>query len=236
MSSLVPEGMVFSLGLTTGAQLGAVLILAFYFFVTWDSHRADSPNRADGQIGLKVALYTFFLVAVAFGAIGLARLIHYLLSGAVTGTDSLKSGLAALLTGGMSMLVVWKGLLPRTNDAQFPKAARLAYGTLGAVTGAAAIGALFVLLYQFLVWQDWRAVSGALSDALVATIISIIALAKFGRMCGWVAPQPPAQYPQYPPGYGGAPPGSYPQGGYSPPAGYPPSGGYPPQGGYTPPR
>src|SRR5262245_43379806 len=111
------------------ASLGATLVLAFYFFVTWEARRPESPSKADGQIGLKVALYTFFVVAIGFGAMGLARVLHYMLSGADTGTGSLKAGLAALLIGATVTVMVWKGLLPRTNDPQFPKTSRLAYGT-----------------------------------------------------------------------------------------------------------
>ena len=220
-----------------GMSLGSTIILAFYFFLTWDAQRADSPNRGDGQIGLKVALYAFLLVAVAIGSFGLSRLLHYVLSGADTGTDRLKSGMAALLTGGLALLMVSKGLLPRTNDAQFPKAARLAYGTLAALAGVSAIGAVFALLYDCLVWQSWVDVAGALSDTLVLALVTTISLLRFGRMSGWVSPQPPSgAYPSYPPGYGGTPPGSYPppQGGYPP--GYPPAGYPPPGGGYSPPR
>jgi hypothetical protein len=221
------------------ASLGSTLILAFYFFVNWDARRPDSPYRADTQIGLKVALYTFFLVAIGFAAMGLTRTLHYMLSGAATSTESLKSGLAALLTGTIVTVMVWKGLLPRTNDASFPKTARLAYGTLAATSGVALIASLVDVLQTVLLWPDWTPVAGSLADTIVLGLLTSVSLLKFGRMSGWVAPQPPPpQAPQYPPqGYQG-PPQGYPPPGYPPQGGYPPpaGGGYPPPGGGYPPR
>jgi hypothetical protein len=216
---------------------GALLILAFYFFLIWDARRADSPSHGDGQVGLKVTLYTFYLVAIGYGAMGLVEVLHYLLSGADTGTANLKSGLAGVLAGGVVTVMVWKGLLPRTNHTQYPKAERLAYGTLAATGGVALIGALVTLIDAVIVWPSWLQVSGALARVIVLGLITTLSLLRFGRMSGWVAPQPPPPPPHHPPqGYGGPPPG-YPPQGYPPPGGgYPPAGGgYPPAGGGYPP-
>src|SRR5687767_3509180 len=187
-----PRFMMESLGSLAAASLGSTLVVAFYFFVNWDARRPDSPYRADTQIGIKVALYAFFVVAIGFAAVGLTKVLHYMLSGADTGTGNLKSGLAGLLTGGIVTVMVWKGLLPRTNDAQFPKTARLAYGTLAAMAGVALIAALVQLVQTVLVWPDWVGVAGTVSDTIVLGLLAAFSLLKLGRMSGWVTPQPPA--------------------------------------------
>jgi len=225
----------------TGAL--AYLILA-YFFLVWDARRSDSPNKDDGQIGLKVALYFFIIIGVSFAAEGLETVLHYALSGAKTGTENLKSGLAALISGVIPIFAVALVFLPRTNYRSYTRAARLAYGYLAALGVFGALLALKGLVTQVIMAATWVGMSGALASLIVSAGIGFFSLFRLGALSGWsapVRPQPMAPshsqgYPQgggYPPQ--GYPPQGYPQGygggGYGPQQG---GGGYPPGGGYQP--
>src|SRR5678815_2259920 len=84
----------------------APLFFAFtYFFLFWDSRRPDSPTKDDGQIMLKTVLCFIVIVGVGIAAGGLVTLMHYLLSGAKTGTPELKKGLAGLIAGAIPFLL-----------------------------------------------------------------------------------------------------------------------------------
>jgi hypothetical protein len=223
--------------------LGAPAFLAFsYFFLVWDARRADSPNKDDGQIGLKLALYFFIIIGISFASTGLATVLHYALSGAKTGTPMLKRGLAGLIAGVVPIFVVAVVLLPRTNYRQYTKAARMAYGFLAAFGVSIALQSLNTLVDQLIQSADWPSISGGLASLIVFAGLGFFALFRLGALSGWsapVRPQPMAPshsqgYPQgggYPPQ--GYPPQGYPQGygggGYGPQQG---GGGYPPGGGY----
>jgi hypothetical protein len=225
----------------TGAL--AYLLLA-YFFLVWDARRSDSANKDDGQIGIKVALYFFIIIGVSFAAEGLETVLHYALSGAKTGTETLKTGLAALIAGVIPIFAVALVFLPRTNYRQYTRAARLAYGYLAALGVFAALMSLKGLITQVIMASTWVGMSGALASLIVSAGIGFFSLFRLGALSGWsapVRPQPMAPshsqgYPQgggYPPQ--GYPPQGYPQGyggGYGPPQGG--GGGYPPGGGYQP--
>jgi hypothetical protein len=227
-------------------SIGAPAFLAFaYFFLVWDARRADSPNKDDGQIGLKLALYFFIIVGVSFAASGLAKVLHYALSGAKTGTPELKAGLAGLIAGVVPIFAVAVAFLPRTNYRQYTKAARMAYGFLAAFGVFVALQSLNDLVSQLIQSSPWPTTSGALASLVVFSGIGFFALFRLGSLSGWsapVRPQPmaPSHSQGYPPQGGGYPPQGYPPqgypqgyggGGYGPQQG---GGGYPPGGGYQP--
>ena len=222
----------------TGAL--AYLILA-YFFLVWDAHRADSPNKDDGKIGLKIVLYFLVIIGIGFAAGGAALLLNYVLSGTKTGTPALKQALAGIIAGVIPIFAVGVVFLPRTNYRQYTRAARLAYGYLAALGCFMALQSLQGLISQLIMSQPWAVTSGQLSSLIVFAGIGFFSLFRLGSLSGWStpirpAPMAPSQgYPQgggYPPQ--GYPPQGYPQGyggGYGPQQG---GGGYPPGGGYQP--
>jgi hypothetical protein len=245
----MPAGLSELMSVSAGVFLfGAPAFLAFaYFFLVWDARRTDSPNKDDGQIGLKLVLYFFIIVGVGIAAGGVANLLNYLLSGAKTGTPALKQGLADLIAGVVPIFAAAVVLLPRTNYKQYTRAARLAYGYLAAFGGFMAFQSLHSLVGQLIMSMPWASTSGQLANLLVFGGIGFFALFRLGSLSSWSAPVRPAPmapthsqgYPQgggYPPQ--GYPPQGYPQGGggygggYGPPQGQ--GGGYPPGGGYQP--
>ncbi len=224
--------------------LGAPAFLAFsYFFLVWDARRSDSPNKDDGQIGLKLALYFFIIIGVSFASGGLSTVLYYALSGAKAGTETLKAGLAGLIAGVVPIFAVAVIFLPRTNYRQYTKAARMAYGFLAAFGVMLALQSLNGLVTLLIQAQPWAITSRELSSLIVFAGVGFFSLFRLGGLSSWsapVRPQPMAPshsqgYPQgggYPPQ--GYPPQGYPQGyggGYGPPQG---GGGYPPGGGYQP--
>ena len=76
--------------------VGAFFVGA-YFVATWDSRKAEGEE--DGQIGLKVVLYTLALGALGVALGGVDTLLHYVVSGAKTGTPMIKQGAAELVIG-----------------------------------------------------------------------------------------------------------------------------------------
>jgi hypothetical protein len=223
-------------------SLGAPAFLAFaYFFLVWDSRRADSPNKDDGQIGLKLVLYFFIIIGIGFAAGGIATLLGYLLSGAKVGTSVLKQGLAGILSGVVPIFAVAVVLLPRTNYLQYTRAARLSYGYLAAVGGFVALQSLQRVVSLLIMSDPWASTSGQIAHLLVFGGVAGFALSRLGSLSSWSAPVRPAPMAPsqgYPPQGGGYPPQGYPPqgypqsygGGYGPPQG----GGYPPGGGYQP--
>ncbi len=215
-----------------------------YFFLFWDSRRPDSPTKEDGQILLKTVLCFVVIVGVGIAAGGLITLMHYLLSGAKTGTPELKKGLAGVIAGAIPFLTAVFALLPRTNHKQHAKAVRFMFGFLGAAGAMVGFAALKGVIENLILSAGWPATAGAVATFLVMTGIGLFSIFRLGGMSSWTAPvRPVAQMPQqhsqgYPPQGGYAPQGYPPQGyggGYGAPpqgGGYPPQGGgYPPQGG-----
>lgn len=223
------------IGLTPVTLAPAFLVLA-YFFIVWDSRQPDSPNKDDTQIGLKLVLYVFVLVAVGLLMVGATLLLHYMLSGFKIDTEYVKLAVALLITGGLAFFVTSFLFLPRTNAKEFPKAARITIGVLVAVAGIGAILSLALLLSGLILDLGWTASSGFLASLVVTGGILAVTLSRFGAMSNWTIPQKPAAMPPaaYPPAQGGYPPPQQQQPGY--PAqqqqqqGYPQQPGYPPQG------
>jgi hypothetical protein len=240
----MPPGLSELLTGSGGFLVGAPVFLAFaYFFLVWDARRAESPNKDDGQIGLKLVLYFFVIVGIGFAAGGLTLLLNYVLSGTKAGTPVLKQALAGLLSGVVPILAVAVVLLPRTNYRQYTRAARLTYGYLAALGGFLALESLQGLVSQLIQSAGWPSISNQLASLLVFAGIGFFSLFRLGALSSWsapVRPQPmaPSHSQGYPPQGGGYPPQGYPPqgypqgygGGYGPPQG----GGYPPGGGYQP--
>jgi MFS family permease len=225
-----------SLGGGTAFLVSAPIFFLFaYLFLFWDSRRADSPAKDDEQILLKAVLFFLLVVGVAIAAGGLVTLFHYLLSGAKTGTESLKQGLAGVIAGAIPVLAVLFALLPRTNFQQQTKATRLTLGYLAVVGGMTGFLALYAVIAGLIMSAGWPAVAGSVASFLVMTGIGIFSVFKLGGLSNWSVPvRPQAQMPQAHPQGGYPQQAGYPpqQAGYPPQQGYPQQGGYPPQGGY----
>jgi len=223
----------------------AVLVLG-YFYITWDKRRDDSPNKEDGQVGLKLAIYALMLVSLGLFAGALADVLGYVISGAKGGSVVIKSGIASILAGGGGFAAGFLLLLPRTNTVQFGQAERFAVGSamLAAVL-AAVFGAQEALQQLFGVGPaGWQPKAYAIAEAAVAGALAFLATSRFGALSGWVIPvrpvapavAPQAGYPGQSAGpYGQLPPGADPGYQNAGPGGYPPHG-YPQQpnqgGGY----
>jgi len=211
---------------------------AAYFFSFWDSRRPESPTADDSQILLKVVLCSLLLVGIAIATSGVITLLHYLLSGAKTGTPEIKKGLAGLIAGALPILAVLFMFLPRTNHQEHDKAVKFMFGFLATAGGTAGFMSFLAIVEALILSAGWQTVAGTASMFVVMTSIAMFALFRLGALSSWTAPVRPAPMPQqhyqggggYPPQGGGYPP----QGGGYPPqgGGYPPQGGgYPPQGG-----
>ena len=250
-----------ALGPSLYAAAAAVLILG-YFYIVWARRKDESSNKEDGQVGLKIVLYTLLLVSLGVAADAVNGILGWLMAGAKGGSQPIKVGLASLVAGGAGLVVVLLVLLPRTNTKEFPQTERFAAGSVAVVSGIAVVMQLNALLVALLGGQGWR--GGAAPHAgtlLVAGALAFLAITRFGTMSDWTTPaksvsmgaQMGAGYPPH--GYGPqgqmpqAQPGAYPQpqgggypgaGGQMPPqgGGYPPQGGgqMPPQGGGYPPQ
>jgi len=217
------------------------LILA-YFFVVWDKRQADSPSADDTQIGLKLGLFFLAIIGLGMAVSGASMFLHYLLSGAKTGSFAIKTGIASILSGGIVVGGVWFVFLPRTNYNQYPKATRLTLGYISVVTGLVSAVSLNFFIIGLFNSASWRGNSVNFANLLIFGGLAVVALSRFGALSGWTAPPPRATGFQGGPGgfpQGGAPQGGFPQGG-APQGGFPqggaPQGGFPqggaPQGGF----
>ena len=234
--------------------LALLFAVGAYFYAVWDSRRPDA--EADDQIGLKIVLYALALAALGVAVGGVNELLHYLVSGAKTGTPAIKKGAAGLVAGGLILAGIMMALLPRTNTQQHPKVFRLALGFVAAIAGTVAISHFsdFVSVMINGGGKVWVEKAQPFAGFLTFGALGFLALNKLGGLSGWVS-QPRPMAPQvgipqqqgYPPQQsGGVPQQGYPpqqqryppqqqQQGYPPQqqGGYPPQGGggYPPQGG-----
>jgi hypothetical protein len=238
------------MGMGAAFLVGApAFVILGYFFIFWDKRSAESASKDDDQVGIKLVLLFLVVVGISIAAGGLQTLLHYLLSGAKTGTPNLKAGIATVISGGLVVFLVAILLLPRTNSKDYSRATRFACGYLAAVAGVIGAFALNNLVNGLIGGGDWAGMNSAfLAELVVMGGIAFLSLNKFGSLSGWTAPVKAAMPQQAAGGYphqaqapqqsGGMPQGYPPQGGGYPPqgqggGGYPPQGGggYPPQGG-----
>ncbi|MGE0548423.1 MAG: hypothetical protein AB7O24_16855 [Kofleriaceae bacterium] len=211
-----------------------------YFLTAIDRLRASSPNKDDGQVGLKLVLFGFMLSGIVLAAGGVQSLLHLIFIGFTNGGEAIRQILPAVIVGGLVILVVSKLLLPRTNAAKARQPERLFLGVLSVGYGLMFVFAIYALVFGLFNKAEWKqATAGNVAQAMVFGALAIFAITRLGRVSGWTTPPPPpAPIPPaqqgHPPQGGGYPPqgGGYPpQGGYGPQGG---GGGYPPQGGYGP--
>jgi hypothetical protein len=222
------------------APFAAILfVVAAYFFITLDRQRANSPNKDDTQVGIKLVLYSLIIVAIGLVAGGLGQLLAYILGGAKGGSGPVRAAMPPIIVGAVGIAAIATQLLPRTNSATYKQGERFALGFLGVQYGAGALIALNDVVTGLFTSAGWQPTSGHVATLVVAAAIALVAITRLGKHSGWVAAAPPAPPMQYPPqgqppmqggGYGQQ--GGYGQGGYGQGGGYPPQGGgYPPQGG-----
>ncbi len=216
--------------------MGVTLALSFfvgaYFFAVWDSRREGA--EPDGQIGLKLVLYTLIIGALGVAVGGVDTLMHYLVSGAKTKTPGLKAGISGLAAGGLILAGLVMMMLPRTNTSEHPKVLRMTLGYVAAISGSAAIVFFYLFVSSMIMGGgEWIEKSAFLAHCTTYGGVAYLALNKLGGLSGWTAPSRPAPMPQ---GGGYPPQGGMPQGGGYPPqgGGMPQGGGYPPQGGGMP--
>jgi hypothetical protein len=220
----------------------AGFLLAGYTFITIDRRREGSLSKDDKQAGLKLVLFALMLVSLMGAAGGVETLLHYILSGAKTGSGALKMSLAVLIASGGAFAIFWLVFLPKTNSKEAPQPERFFLGAVAAMAGGKFIAGLGQLTSMLFLSAPWPFTSQSFAVILVNGGLMFFALARFGSLSGWTTPVrqvPPANFPPqgggYPPQGGGYPP----QGGGYPPqgGGYPQQGGgYPQQGGGYPPQ
>jgi hypothetical protein len=225
------------------ASVAAIGFVGFaYFMLTIDRQRANSISKDDTQGGLKIVLFALCLFGIGTAAGGLQILLGSVLGGLKEGGAIIKASLPPIVVGALTVVVVLKALLPRTNAATAKQAERFFLGALAVQWGIMALVAVNELLSGVFLSLPWGITAQYLAATVIGGAILFLSISRFGALSGWtqpVAAPPMAPPPQYPPQGGGYPPqgGGYPpQGGGYPPqggGGYPPQGGggYPPQGG-----
>ncbi|MCP4448787.1 MAG: hypothetical protein GY811_26155 [Myxococcales bacterium] len=224
--------------------IGVTLALSFfvgaYFFAVWDARREGAAE--DGQVGLKLVLYTLILGTLGVAVGGVDTLLHFMLSGAETGTPAIKAGVAGIAAGGLILAGLVMVMLPRTNTKDNPKAFRMTLGFVAVIAGSAAIVYFSLFVTSMIMGGGtWVLKSRMLAHFITYGAVGYFALNTLGGLSGWTAPTRPQAIPQgggYPPQQSGGIPqgGGYPpqQGGMPQQGGYPPQGGMPQQGGYPP--
>lgn len=229
-----------------------IMVAACYFFTFWDRRREDCPDAEDTQLGLKLLLYGFLMIALAYAASGLHSVLFFLLSAAKP-SFLIKGGLGSLIAGGAVFGLVFAVFLKRTNAQTYDRVERWTLAFVAAAAGAAAVTAFYELLTGLFTSRAWRlhasdaegaakllatlkmgkAVNASyLAELLVFGPLAFLALSRFGAVSGWTIPvrQAPMQGFQQPAPGQGYPQGQMQQQGSQPqqPYGQQPA---PPQGG-----
>src|SRR4051812_12351709 len=94
----------------------AVFFVGFgYFVLTLDRARPNSASKDDTQAGIKLVFYGLILAGIAMAALGLIGLLSYMLGGFKGGAGQIKGALPPIVVGALTVLIVAKALLPRTN-------------------------------------------------------------------------------------------------------------------------
>jgi hypothetical protein len=217
----------------------AVLLLG-YFYIFWDRRKDGSPNQGDGQVGIKLVLYTLLLVSLGLAVGAIESILGYILAAGKNqmgekGAFPLKMGIASLVAGGVGVAAIMFACLPLTNVREYPQVERFAVGAVALVAGLATVLGLQETLQNFFGKVDsWAPRAHALASFLVSAGLAGLAVMRFGSLSGWQSPARAGL-----PGSAGYQPGAgyqQPQVGYQQPGGYSPQqpGGYPSpqQGGY----
>jgi len=244
----VGEALLEKLPSLIGAFAAVLFVGGAYFLLTLDRNRANSPSKDDTQAGLKVVLFGVILAGTVMAATGAHELLTYVFSGFKGGSGPIKQAIPPIVVGALTVVLILKAVLPRTNAATMKQAERYFLGALAIQFAVFGLGSLQGFLSGLFLDMPWIMNASNVSGTVIGAAVLFFSLSRFGSISGWTAPvaPPPMQHPPqgggYPPQGGGYPPqgGGYPpQGGGYPPqgGGYPPQGGgYPPQGGGYPPQ
>lgn len=238
----------------------AVLLLG-YFYIFWDRRKDGSLNQGDGQVGIKLVLYTLLLVSLGLAVGAIESILGYILAAGknqdgLKGAGPLKMGIASLVAGGVGVAAIMFACLPLTNVREYPQVERFAVGAVALVAGLATVLGLQETLQNFFGRVDsWAPRAHTLASFLVSAGLAALAIMRFGSLSGWQSAraglsgpaasyqpqagyqqQPQVGYQQQPGAYAQQQPGGYPspqQGGY-PQAGYQQAQPGYQQGGYSP--
>ncbi|HWN70434.1 MAG TPA: hypothetical protein VNM90_22495 [Haliangium sp.] len=214
----------------------AVLLLG-YFYIFWDRRKDGSLNAGDGQVGIKLVLYTLLLVSLGLAVGAIESILGYILAAGKDqlgqkGAGPLKMGIASLVAGGVGVAAIMFACLPLTNVREYPQVERFAVGAVALVAGLATVLGLQETLQNFFGRVDsWAPRAHSLASFLVSAGLAALAMMRFGSLSGW---QSPARA-----GLSGSAASYQPQAGYQQPqVGYQQPGGYSPQqpGGYPSPQ
>jgi len=151
--------------------------LLIYPLARWKQHR---EAHVDPQLGLKVALHFFALVAFQVALFAGFVILYTVLSKAEGKSDGFRMGFALLVPAGL-VLGVHLALLARTNQHAFPAVRRLFLGYNLLLTGLLGFLALITVFYYLL-----RRGGGGddVRFAIAATLVYVSAWAVLGVQFG----------------------------------------------------
>lgn len=209
-----------------GAGTAIAFVFAGYLAIALDRLRADSPNRTDTQVGLKLVLVGFVLAGTIIAIGYTERVVAMMLGGFHDFVSVVKLAVPGVLVGAGVAMVVGYSLLPRTNASTSHQVERFALGWLGVVYGVRAMYGLVAMFDDVVIGTAWAETSSSLATAGIGSAVALLSVMRLGQRSGWSsAPPAPAtapQPPQPPPVAPQAPQAPQtPQGGgyYSPPSG-----------------
>lgn len=181
---------------------GLILTLMFvgigYVAIFIDRMRAASPNRDDGQVGLKLVVYGLAMTGLALVALGVVRLLSTILGGFHDFVHAVRINVPAIIVGAGVLVGLVKMVLPRTNYLTFRQVERYATGLLALEYGIASIVIVYFLLTDIFLAGSWSEISDEAARAVVYVVIAGAALMRFGSASGWsmpVRPMPPPPPP-----------------------------------------
>jgi hypothetical protein len=164
--------------------------LLLYPLARWKAHRA---GQDDPQLGIKVVLNYFALLAFQLVLLGAVILIYTLFAKASPSKgDQYRAGFALLIPAG-AVLAAHFALLKRTNQDQFPAVRRLFLGYNLAVTGLVGFVMLLVA-FQVFFKKGSAGDAGRLSIAGVLVYVGawVACGVQFGRYVIGDASGPPS--------------------------------------------
>lgn len=159
-----------------------------YLLMLYDARRKDSTAADDDQLGIKTVAATLIIISTAMFAVGFQQFLHTFLTFDEV-WERLKQALPNVLVGGLGVVGTALVLFPKTNASEYPKAKRLAAGTIALLSGMAMLPALALFLRQLLEWPTWSDVAEAFSIAVDALVIFGVAFMALGRLSGMKMPE-----------------------------------------------
>jgi hypothetical protein len=159
--------------------------LLLYPLARWKAHR---EQVVDPQLGLKVALHYFALIAFQLLLLALAICIYTLFSKSESKGELYRMGFALLFPAG-GVLAAHVALLKRTNEEPFPGVRRLFLGYNLVVTGLFGFAAL---LFAFQVFFAKGPAGDAGRLAIASVLVYVGAWAARGVQFGRIVLGPPS--------------------------------------------